>query len=275
MPKLVKPRGVLVAGNWKMNHGPAAARTFVAELAQGLAGGAAGGMPAQAPASLRAAILAPAVSLSPALQALKEQPSLEGWLEIGAQNAHHEASGAFTGELSGALLREIGIGLALVGHSERRQLFGETDESAGQRLASLLHQGFRVIFCVGETLGQRQAKATEKAVLGQLEWAHRVAQARREPWEASRLVIAYEPVWAIGTGLTATPGQAQEVHALIRDWLKGKGLGQTPVVYGGSVTPENFAGLLECPDVDGGLVGGASLKSASFLKLIETGAQAI
>ncbi len=260
-----------MAGNWKMNHGPKAAHAFLSELAQALASTHS----AKPPAGLRAAVLTPAVTLSAALQAVQEHPTLQGWLQVGAQNAHHEPSGAYTGELSGPLLREIGIGLALVGHSERRQLFGETDETAGQRLSSLLHQGFQVIFCVGETLGQRQAKATAKTVLGQLEWAHRVAAARREPWDASRLIIAYEPVWAIGTGLTATPGQAQEVHALIRGWLEGKGLGQTPVLYGGSVTPENFAGLLECPDVDGGLVGGASLKSASFLKLIETGAQAI
>jgi len=266
---MAKRRGVLIAGNWKMNHGPAATRAFVSELATGATG------IARKP-GLRAALLAPAVSLSAGLEAVKASP-IQDLVRIGAQNAHHELQGAYTGELSGPLLREIGVELALVGHSERRQHFGETDESAGHRLASLLAQGFEVIFCMGETLAERQADKTRQVVLRQLDWAFKVAEVRKQPWNWSKLSIAYEPVWAIGTGLTATPEQAQEVHALIRGWLAAKGqeAAQTPVLYGGSVTPENIAGLLACPDIDGALVGGASLKSASFLKLIEAGAQAI
>ena len=263
-----KPRGVYIAGNWKMNHGPAAARTFISEVASGKDG-------ISKKPGLKAAVLAPAVSLQSSLDAVASHPTLKGWLGVGAQNAHHELSGAYTGELSAPLLKEIGVGLTLVGHSERRHYFGETDESAGNRVASLLAQGMEVIFCIGETLSERRSGKTEATVLHQLNWAFAVAQARKQPWDWSRLTIAYEPVWAIGTGVTATPEQAQEVHALIRKWLSAQGQAKTPVLYGGSVTPENVAGLLACPDVDGGLVGGASLKSASFLKLIEAGAQAI
>jgi triosephosphate isomerase len=265
---MAKPRGVFIAGNWKMNHGPAAARSFIQELGTGMTS-------VNKPKGLRAAILTPAVSLTPAVEAIESAPSLKGFVEVGAQNAHFEAQGAFTGELSAPLLREVGVNLTLVGHSERRQYFGETNETAGRRLASLLHQGMDVIFCIGETLSQRQASKTEQVVLEQLEWAFRVAAAQKQSWNWSKLSIAYEPVWAIGTGVTATPEQAQEVHALIRRWLTEIGAPQTPVLYGGSVTPENIAGLLACPDVDGGLVGGASLKAEAFLKLIQAGAQAI
>lgn len=265
---MAKPRGVYIAGNWKMNYGPAAARAFISEIAAGM-----GSIPRKP--GLKAAVLVPSVSLEPALAAVAASSTLKGWLDVGAQNAHHEPSGAYTGELSATLLKEIGIGLTLVGHSERRQYFGETDESAGNRLASLLTQGVEVIFCIGETLSERRAGKTEATVLHQLNWAFKVAETRKQPWDWSRLTIAYEPVWAIGTGVTATPEQAQEVHALIRGWLASKNQSKTGVLYGGSVTPENVTGLLACPDVDGGLVGGASLKSASFLKLIEAGAQAI
>ena len=252
-----------------MNHGPSAAKSFVSELALGSAS-----FSAKTP-KLRVALLTPAVTLTETLQAISNTPVLSHWVRVGAQNAHFEKNGAFTGELSAPLLSEIGVTLALVGHSERRQHFGETDESAGRRLCSLLAQGMDVIFCIGETLPQREQGITRSVVLGQLDRAFEVASEHKQPWNWAKLTLAYEPVWAIGTGVTATPEQAQEVHALIREWLSSKGHPETPILYGGSVTPENFAGLLACPDVDGGLVGGASLKSASFLKLIEAGAQAI
>jgi triosephosphate isomerase len=300
-----KPRGIFVAGNWKMNHGPAAARAFFDGLAKR-------GFPsepvrrASGGRALQSAVLVPAISLEASRVAVAEH----GWsdlLQVGAQNAHFEASGAFTGELSAPLLKEVGIELALVGHSERRQHFGETDESAGKRTASLLSQGFEVILCIGETRSEREAGQTETVLSRQLSVAFQAAAAwmkskglefTRTHW--ARLTLAYEPVWAIGTGLTATPEQAQDAHRFIREWLRGAersstgaGTGAIPssgaaafpiavppaettaILYGGSVTPENFAGLLGCPDVDGGLVGGASLKPESFLKLIETGAQAI
>jgi len=254
-----------------MNHGPHAARAFVSELGSVLGGAALSRTHSQ----LRVALLTPAVTLTETLQAIANTPALSGWVSVGAQNAHFEKSGAFTGELSAPLLHEIGVTLTLVGHSERRQHFGETNESAGRRLCSLLAQGMDVVFCIGETLPQREQGITRSVVLGQLDRAFEVASERSEPWNWAKLTIAYEPVWAIGTGVTATPEQAEEVHALIREWLSSKGHPETPILYGGSVTPENIAGLLACPNVDGGLVGGASLKSASFLKLIEAGAQAI
>jgi triosephosphate isomerase len=292
-----KPRGVFVAGNWKMNHGPASARAFLDSLADL-------GFPndrvrrASGGRALQSAVLVPAVSLEAARAAVAEQ----GWsdlLQVGSQNTHFEASGAFTGEVSAPLLKEIGIELSLVGHSERRQYFGETDESAGKRTASLLSQGFEVILCIGETRPEREAGQTEAVLSRQLGEAFHAAGAwmmakglefTSAHW--ARLTLAYEPVWAIGTGLTATPEQAQEAHAFIRQWLSRAGSSggtaagsteplsvppaeTTAILYGGSVTPENFARLLACPDVDGGLVGGASLKPESFLKLIETGAQAI
>jgi triosephosphate isomerase len=290
-----KPRGVYVAGNWKMNHGPAAARAFLDGLATL-------GFPSESVRRasggrvLQSAVLVPAVSLEAARASVAEH----GWsdlLQVGSQNSHFEASGAFTGEVSAPLLKEIGIELSLVGHSERRQYFGETDESAGKRTASLLSQGFEVILCIGETRPEREAGQTEAVLSRQLAEGFRAAGAwmkakglefSRTHW--ARLTLAYEPVWAIGTGLTATPEQAQDAHAFIRQWLRGAAdlagsaaagsfsvppAETTPILYGGSVTPENFAGLLACPDVDGGLVGGASLKPESFLKLIETGAQAI
>ncbi len=289
-----KARSILVAGNWKMNHGPAAAAAFFEELSR------LGFPSAQARESLtrgilEASLLVPAVTLSAAREALARH-EWQNLISIGAQNAHFEKSGAYTGELSGPLLQEIGIDRVLVGHSERRQLFGETDESAGLRMASLLEQGFSVIFCLGETRAERESGQTEAVLARQLEGAFRAASQWREkspgasPERAggcdssfTRLTLAYEPVWAIGTGLTASPEQAQEAHARIRDWLNSQParvLGApraetTRLLYGGSVTPENFSTLLACPDVDGGLVGGASLKPESFLKLIEAGAHAI
>lgn len=184
--------------------------------------------------------------------------------------------GPSTGELSGPMLEEMRIRGALVGHSERRQHFGETDETARKRLESLLEQGFDVILCVGETRAERESGQTEKVLERQL------AAALSPPvikYCNGRLTVAYEPVWAIGTGLNATPEQAEQAQKFIRDFLK-KRAGEeaancTPILYGGSVTPENVGGILACPNVDGCLVGGSSLKPEAFLKLLSAGYSAL
>lgn len=220
---------------------------------------------------LCAALMVPAITLERAQEARARLP-----IQIGAQNAHWEKSGAFTGELSGPMLQELGIEISLTGHSERRQYFGETDLTAHKRTLSLLQQGFKVIACIGETRQERESSQTfavlERQLRALLNPASPIAQ-----FCDGRLVLAYEPVWAIGTGITATPEQAQDVHAWIRSWL-GKSVGdaaaqRTSVLYGGSVTPENIASLLGCADIDGALIGGASLKPDGFLSLLEAGAK--
>ncbi len=263
-------RGVLIAGNWKMNAAPAETRAFFAALRADLASSSVA-MSLQT-GKLRAALFTPAVSLTTALECAN---ALGAPLSVGSQNTHWEKSGAFTGEISGPMLREIGIGASLVGHSERRQYFGETDETARKRAESLLAQDFSVIFCIGETRAEREAGATESVLRRQLD------AGLPADWSSAgnRFVIAYEPVWAIGTGLTATPEQAEAAHAFIRAHLTAKTSAEHSdkllLLYGGSVTPENIATLLACPNVDGGLVGGASLKPASFLKLLAAGAERV
>jgi len=254
-------RGILIAGNWKMNHAPEAAKKFFAELK------VLGGLP-QAQ-GLRTSLYVPAVTIASAQAAAREQGLAA--VGIGAQNAHWEKSGAFTGELSGPLLQEIGVGTVLIAHSERRQFFGETDETARKRTESLLAQGFEVILCVGETRAEREAGQTHAVLERQL-------GAMRGLSFSAKLIIAYEPVWAIGTGLTATPAQAQEAHAFIRGYLaqiaSREAAQQTQILYGGSVTPQNASELLHCGDIDGALVGGASLKAESFRALLSAGASA-
>jgi triosephosphate isomerase (TIM) len=187
----------------------------------------------------------------PALRA-----AVDTGLTVYAQNVHWEAEGAYTGEISAEMLLDIGVIGSIVGHSERRQYFGETDESAWSRAEHALEAGLAVIYCIGELEAEREAGHTEEVLRRQLS-----VLARHE-----RLVVAYEPVWAIGTGKTATPEQAQEAHALI------KSLCQLPVLYGGSVKPENAEELLAQPDVDGALVGGASLDAESFTAICQTAA---
>jgi triosephosphate isomerase (TIM) len=182
---------------------------------------------------------------------------VEAGLTTYAQNVHWEPEGAYTGEISAPLLLELGVSGALVGHSERRQYFGETDDGVARRTQTALASGLNVIACVGETLEQREAGETEEVLRRQLSVL--------EPHE--RLVLAYEPVWAIGTGRTATPEIAEDAHAFIKSLL------DVPVLYGGSVKPENAAGLFAQPDVDGALVGGASLEVESFRSICETAAR--
>jgi triosephosphate isomerase (TIM) len=222
---------VLIAGNWKMFKGPLETRAFVDAF--------------EAPDGVEVVLCPPYVSLAAAV---------ESGLAVYAQSVHWEAEGAFTGEVSPQMLLELGVRGAIVGHSERRQYFGETDESVARRAAGALEAGLEVIACVGELEEEREGGRTEDVLRRQVSVL--------DPHE--RLVIAYEPVWAIGTGRTATPEQAQEAHALIKSILEAR------VLYGGSVKPENAEELLSLPDVDGALVGGASLEPESFTRICRT-----
>ena len=235
---------MLVAGNWKMFKGAHEARAFATRIRH-LSERASG---------VDVVVCPPFVSLQATLQGLGEG----GLVRVYAQNVHWELDGAFTGEVSAPMLLELGVKGAVVGHSERRQLFGETDETVRRRAEAALEAGLAVIACVGETENERERGETE-AVL-----ARQVAALPRH----ERLVIAYEPIWAIGTGRTATPEMAQEAHAFI------KSLHAAPVLYGGSVKPENARVLLGQPDVDGALVGGASLDPVSFEAICLAGADA-
>jgi triosephosphate isomerase (TIM) len=235
---------VLVAGNWKMFKGTHQAREFAAQIRL---------VPARAP-GVDIVVCPPFVSLEATLQGLGAGSPLR----VYAQNVHWELEGAFTGEVSAPMLLELGVTGAIVGHSERRQHFGETDETVRLRAEAALEAGLHVIACVGETEGERDAGETESVL------ARQVAVLPRH----ERLVIAYEPVWAIGTGKTATPEIAQEAHAFV------KSLHGAPVLYGGSVKPENAGVLLALPDVEGALVGGASLDVSSFEAICRAGAGA-
>jgi triosephosphate isomerase len=224
---------VLIAGNWKMFKGPAETAEFCVELKRHEADFE----------EIDVAVCPPFTSLAVAVQILAGTD-----IAVAAQNVHWEPEGAFTGEVSAPMLRELGVYGAIVGHSERRQLFGETDEGVAKRTRAALDAGLSVIACVGETEAEREAGETDDVLRRQVS----VLEAE------DNLVVAYEPVWAIGTGKTATPEIAQEAHAFI------KGLLDVPVLYGGSVKPDNAAELLAQPDVDGALVGGASLDVESF-----------
>jgi triosephosphate isomerase len=232
---------VLIAGNWKMHKGPEETAAFCRALRDQL----------EWVDGVDVAVCPPFVSLSAAVQALAGTD-----IAVAAQNVHWEVEGAFTGEISAPMLFELGVYGAIVGHSERRQLFGETDEGVARRAAAALEAGLWVIACVGETEAERDAGETENVLRRQV-----------APLEAhEQLVIAYEPVWAIGTGKTATPEQAQDAQGFLR------GLIDVPILYGGSVKPENAAELLAKPDVDGALVGGASLEAASFTAICKAAA---
>jgi triosephosphate isomerase len=189
-------------------------------------------------------------------------------VKVAAQNCHFEAAGAYTGEVAPGMLRDVGCTYCIVGHSERRQLFGDTDEAVGRRVGALLAAGMGPILCVGETLAQREEGATFRVVQDQL----RGGLAGVEAADLSCVVVAYEPVWAIGTGRNATPPQAQEVHGFLRkclaEWYDPATAGAVRIQYGGSVKPENIDELMAQPDIDGALVGGASLKAESFARIV-------
>ncbi len=227
---------MLIAGNWKMYKGQAETAEYCVELKRALA----------ELDGVDVAVCPPFASLAVAVQILAGTE-----IAVAAQNVHWEPEGAFTGEISAPMLLELGVYGAIVGHSERRQYFGETDETTAKRARAALDAGLSVIACVGETAAEREAGETEDVLRRQ------VAVLEAE----DNLVVAYEPVWAVGTGNTATPEIAQEAHALI------KSLVDVPVLYGGSVKPENAADILAQPAVDGALVGGASLDVESFASI--------
>ncbi len=245
-------RTPFVVGNWKMHKTVAEALALVTELKNQLA-------------SLRdvdVGVAPPFTALHPVARRLDDSP-----IVVAAQDCFHEAKGAFTGQIAPAMLREVGCTWTIIGHSERRQLFGETDAGVGKKVVAALAAGLGVIVCVGETLAERDAGTTTRVVETQL--AGGLADLPQDA--IARLVIAYEPVWAIGTGRTATPAQAQEVHAFIRGWL-GQRLGPSAassvrIQYGGSVKADNAALLMSQPDIDGALVGGASLQAADFVAI--------
>jgi triosephosphate isomerase len=246
-----KPR-LIVAGNWKMNSSLADSTRYLEALGTGLAS-----LPR--PLAIDVVIAAPFTLLANCMQTARRTD-----IQIAAQNVHWADTGAFTGETSCSMLKELGVNWTLIGHSERRQFFGETDVTVRQRAQQAFHQGIRPIICIGETLAEREAGKTEAVVSRQLEAFIEVLP------KSGEFAIAYEPVWAIGTGKTATPQQAEEVHAFIRARLKSANLESTPLLYGGSVKPDNFAQLLAQPNVDGALIGGASLVAADFLSMVRT-----
>ncbi len=199
---------------------------------------------------------------------LLERAAKTGKVQIGAQNVCNQVSGAYTGETSPEALTDLGASFSIIGHSERRSIYGETDKLLNEKTKLSLATGLTVIFCVGESLEERESEKTIDVVKGQIvEGLKGLSEAQMD-----KLLIAYEPVWAIGTGKVATPEQAQEVHAFIRlqmaEMFGAKGRA-VPILYGGSVKPDNFAELLDCPDIEGGLVGGASLKPKDYSKLCQ------
>jgi triosephosphate isomerase len=232
---------MLIAANWKLYKGPAETATFCMALRD-----------RELPPDVDLVLCPPFVSLAVAVQLLAGTD-----IAVAAQNVHWENEGAFTGEVSPTMLREVGVYGAIVGHSERRQYFGETDESVGRRAHAALEAGLSVIACVGETAEERDRNETQDVLARQLG----VLEADEH------LVVAYEPVWAIGTGKTATPELAQDAHAFIKSQL------DVPVLYGGSVKPENAGELLSQPAVDGALVGGASLDVDSLSAICLAGAR--
>jgi triosephosphate isomerase len=236
---------VLIAGNWKMYKGPRETTAFCGELRDRL-----GGLD-----GVDVAVCPPYVSLAAAVQALAGTD-----IAVAAQNVHWAEEGAYTGEISAGMLRELGVYGTIVGHSERRQYFGDTDETVARRTVAALEAGLWVIACVGESDEERESGQTELVLRLQAE------SIRDAAGEHERLVVAYEPIWAIGTGKTATPETAQEAHALVKTII------DVPVLYGGSVKPENVAELLAQPAVDGALVGGASLDVDSFAAICEAAA---
>lgn len=250
-------RRKLVAGNWKSNGSMATAKALAAALASECAG-----------LETDIVVCPPFVFLPAVVEALAGSA-----ICVGAQNLSESGPGAYTGEVHAEMLADVGCEYVIVGHSERRAVFGEGDREIAHKLARAIAAGIRPILCVGESLEQRVAGTAREVVLGQLEAiADHLGVAGLEA-----LVIAYEPVWAIGTGQSASPTQAEEVHGWIRDWLQnaiGKAASVVSLLYGGSVTPLNAASLFSCRNIDGALVGGASLSARDFLAICLNAAKA-
>ena len=247
-------RPKFVAGNWKMYTSASSAKGLAATVAMSLG----------EDKRVMVAVCPPFPWLAAVADALKGTSVL-----LGGQNCHHEKEGAFTGEVSPAMLREVGCQYVIIGHSERRHGLGETDDFLNKKAKAALAAGLKVIFCVGELLAEREANRTESVLDTQL--TNGLAGLTTAQMES--VVLAYEPVWAIGTGKVATPEQAQAAHAFIRGKLATQFDATTAahvqIQYGGSVKPDNAAGLMSLPDVDGALVGGASLKADQFLEIVK------
>ncbi|MEE3077933.1 MAG: triose-phosphate isomerase [Bdellovibrionota bacterium] len=237
-------RDVYIVGNWKMNQSLEEIDSFLNQIST-------------LNSNNHAWIAPQALHIS---KCLEKKP---GFLKVGSQNCAHEDSGAFTGELSPKSLKEIGVHFTLIGHSERRSLYGEGDDLLYKKTLKALENNLYVIFCIGETLEEREAGKVEEVLSEQLSNGLRDI-------DSKNVLIAYEPVWAIGTGVTASPEQAGEAHKFIRNYIKENmklDAQTTPILYGGSVKPENIKELLSNEDIDGGLVGGASLKADSYINL--------
>lgn len=245
----------LIAGNWKMNKIAGEAIAFARDLKVKIL-------------NIRKTeiiVCPPFTALAMVNDILKDSRA-----EVGAQNVHWEASGAFTGEISAEMIASTGCRHVIIGHSERRQYFAETNQIVNKKLTHVLTTSLKPIVCIGETLDQRQSGQTQAVIQKQLEEG--LAGLTKD--QIDRVVLAYEPVWAIGTGVTASPEQAEEVHNFIRNWIAnhfGKQAADSiRILYGGSVKPDNIRDLLSQPDIDGGLIGGASLNLASFVEMIKS-----
>lgn len=250
-------RKAVIAGNWKMNKNPEETKALLAEVA-----------PLVKDAKCEVVACVPFIDLPAAIEAAKGTN-----IKIGAQNCHWEESGAFTGEIAANMLTSIGVSYVIIGHSERRTYFGETDQTVNQRIRAALNAGLFVILCVGETLEQREQGITEELVALQT----KIALLGVTKEELARVIIAYEPIWAIGTGRTATSAQAGEVCRAIRSVIAALYDKQTAdaftIQYGGSMNAKNAAELLAQGDVDGGLIGGASLKAADFAEIVRAASE--
>ena len=245
-------RKPIIAGNWKMNNTIAETK----ELITGL-------IPLVKDAKCDVVICTPYTDLATAVEMTKGTN-----IKVGAENVHWAEKGAFTGEISAKMLVELGVEYVIIGHSERRQYFGETDATVNQRTIAALNAGLKPIVCVGETLDQRQKNRTKSVIKKQVVGAF----ANIDEEAAKNIVIAYEPVWAIGTGVTATDEQAQEtiknIRSMVAKLYGRKFANKMRIQYGGSMNPKNVAGLMAQPDIDGGLIGGASLKAEDFSKVV-------
>ena len=243
----------VIAGNWKMHKTATEARVLAGAVRAGIS----------KDLSCQVVIAPPFTALAAVAEEIRGTP-----IVLAAQNVHWETHGAFTGEISVAMIEDLGCQMVILGHSERRQLFGETDASVNRRARAVLRSSLTSILCIGETLAQREAGDYQKVIFQQLA----AGLDGLTPQDLLRIIFAYEPVWAIGTGRTASPKIAQEVHGAIRDWLSqnfGSEIGnQARILYGGSVKPENIQELMNQKDIDGALVGGACLEADSFLRII-------
>ncbi len=249
-------RQKVIAGNWKMHKTNPEAVRLVKQLRKL--------MEKNPPKKTRVIVCPPFTALSVVNEVIKGSK-----IQLGAQNMFWEEEGAFTGEISPRMIKSTGAKYVIIGHSERRRYFKEDERTINRKIHLALKNKLKVIHCIGETLEEREQNLTQDIIINQIEWGLKDVT----PEQMKNIIIAYEPVWAIGTGKTATPQQAQEVHAFIREMVNtivGQGVGNTvTILYGGSVKPENAGGLLAQPDVDGALVGGACLEAWSFFKIIQ------